>query len=363
MRFLAVLSDVMTKDGPITISVTPGTIAMTVFVLLGFWLAFVLRDLLLVVLVAVVLASAIEPITSWCMNRGLPRVISVVLIYLSSVLLLISFFYFFLPPLTSEATDFFKALPEYMESLNITSIDELSLGGEEAASLREQILQFQDVLKTSSAGVLSTASTIFGGLMSFVLIIVLSFYFAVQENGLNNFLRLITPPQHQEYMLDLWKRAQMVIGRWMQGQLLLSLIVGVSVWIGLWALGVPYALLLGLVAAVLELIPVFGSILAAIPAVVIAFIAGTPTLAVFVIILYVVVNQVQGNIIYPMVVQKVLGVPPLVVILAIIAGSQRAGFLGILIAVPVAAAVQVWIGDIQKGKQDLAYPSEDGTIA
>ncbi len=335
---------------------------MTVFVLLGFWFAFVLRDLLLVIVTAVVLASAIEPITLWCVKHGLPRVISVVLIYLSAVLLLISFFYFFLPPLTNEATDFFKALPEYMDSLNISSPDQLLLGGTEEVSLSDQILQFQDVLKTSSSGVLSTASAIFGGLMSFILIVVLSFYFAVQENALHSFLRLITPPQHQEYMLDLWKRAQTVIGRWMQGQLLLSLIIGVIVWIGLLVLGVPYALLLGLVAAVLELIPVFGSILAAIPAVAIAFITGGTTSAIFVIVLYVVANQLQGNIIYPMVVQKVLGVPPLVVILAIIAGSQLAGFLGILIAVPVAAAVQVWIADIQKGKQGLTYPSEDGTI-
>jgi len=352
----------MKNTGPITISVTPGTIAMTVFVLLGFWFAFVLRGLLLVVLTAVVLASAIEPVTAWCVKRGLPRVISVVLIYLSGVLFLISFFYFFLPPLTSEATDFFKELPDYLESLNVASLDELSLGVGEEVSLSDQILQFQNVLKTSSSGALSAASAIFGGLMSFVLIVVLSFYFAVQENALDSFLRLITPPHHQEYMLDLWKRAQVVIGRWMQGQLLLSLIIGVLVWLGLLMLSVPYALLLGLVAAVLELIPVFGSILAAIPAVVIAFITGSPTLAIMVIVLYVVVNQLQGNIIYPMVVQKVLGVPPLVVILAIIAGLQLAGFLGVLIAVPVAAAVQVWISDIQKGKQELRYAAEDGTI-
>ena len=352
----------MDKYSPITISITPGTVVMSVFILIGFWFAFVLRDLLLVLLTAVVFASAIEPITLWFVRKGLPRVLAVVILYLLSVLMLVSFFYFFLPPLASETTDFFKALPEYMESLKLsTSLEELSVQGE-GAMLSDQLLQLQSVLKASSSSALGAASAIFGGIMSFVLIIVLSFYFAVQEDGLNRFLRLITPPKHQEYMLDLWKRAQIKIGRWLQGQLLLSLIVGVLVYIGLLILGVPYALLLALVASILELIPVFGSILAAIPAVVIAFITGSPTLAVLVIVLYIVVNQLQGNIIYPLVVQKVLGVPPLVVIIAIIAGAQLAGFLGILIAVPVAAAVQEWIGDIQKGKEHLTYPSKDGSV-
>lgn len=351
----------MNKQSPIVISITPGAVVMTVVILVAFWFAFVLRDLLLVVLTAVIFASAIEPITVWFIKKGLPRILSVVIIYLVTLLLTVSFFYFFLPPLVSEAIEFFKALPEYLHRLQISSLETLSIS-DDSMSFVDKLAQLQGVLKASSTGILSTASSIFGGFMSFLLIMVLSFYFAVQENGLNSFLRLVTPPHQQGYMLDLWKRAQVIIGRWLQGQLLLSLIMGVMIYVGLLFLGVPYALLLALVAAVLELIPVFGSILAAIPAVIIAFITGTPALAVFVIILYVVANQLEGNVIYPMVVQKVLGVPPIIVILAIIAGFQVAGFLGVLIAVPVAAAVQVWIGDIQKGKEQLTYTAEDGSV-
>lgn len=346
---------------PISISITPGTVVTTLFILLGFWLAFMLKDLLLVVLTAVVFSSAIEPVTRWFVRRGLPRVLAVVIIYLLVVLATVSFFYFFLPPLINEATDFFKTLPTYLETLNLTPTDSVIVDGG-SISITDQLLQLQTILKTSSAGVLNAASLIFGGLISFVLIIVLSFYFAVQERGLDDFLKLVTPPHHQAYMLDLWKRAQVKMGRWLQGQLLLSLIVGVLVYIGLRFIGVPYALLLAIVASVLELIPVFGSILAAIPAVMLAFIDQGTAMALFVILLYVIVNQLQGNVIYPMVVQKILGVPPLVVILAIIAGAQLAGFLGILIAVPVAAAIQEWVGDIQKGKQQLTYAEEDGVI-
>jgi len=351
----------MNKQQPISITITPGTIAAAVLVLLGFWIAWYLRELLLVVLTAVVLASAIEPGTMRLMRWGLPRVLSVVLIYLFGVLMITLLFYFFIPPLVNESTDFFRALPTYLESLNLSAADS-AIVATEGASVTDQLLQMQGVLKTSSQGILNAASSIFGGLMSFALIVVLSFYLAVQERGIDDFLRLIAPHRRHEYILDLWKRAQHKMGRWLQGQLLLSLIVGVLVYVGLLILGVPYALLLALAAAVLELIPVFGSILAAIPAVVLAFLDGGTTLALLVIAVYIVVNQLQGNIIYPMVVQKVLGVPPLVVILAIIAGAQLAGFLGILIAVPIAAAIQEWVSDVQKGKQQLEYPAEDGVV-
>jgi predicted PurR-regulated permease PerM len=314
------------------------------------------------VLVAVVLASAIEPGTLRMVKWGLPRVLSVVLMYLLGLLLVVLLFYFFIPPIVNETGEFFRALPSYLESLNLSAID-TATDGAAAQSLTDQLFQLQGVLKTSSQGLLSAASSVFGGLVSFALIVVLSFYLAVQERGIDDFIKLVAPHRKHEYILDLWRRAQIKMGRWLQGQLLLSLIVGVLVYIGLLILGVPYALLLALAAAVLELIPVFGSILAAVPAVALAFLDGGTTLALLVIGLYIIVNQLQGNVIYPMVVQKVLGVPPLVVILAIIAGAQLAGFLGILIAVPVAAAIQEWVSDVQKGKERLSYPTEDGTVS
>ncbi len=351
----------MQEREPITIAITPGTVATVVLVLLGFWVAFFLYELLLVILTAVILASAIEPPTQRMMKWGFPRVLAVVLLYLIVFTLIAVGFYFFVPVLTAEVKQLATQLPAYLETLQITN-DEGLLGGADSAAISDRFGQFQDVLKTSTSGIFSAASVVFGGLMSFVLILVLTFYFAVQERGLDDFLRMVTPVRKQDYILDLWKRAQHKIGRWLQGQLLLSLLVGVMVYVGLLIMGVPYAFLLAIAAAILELIPVFGSIIAAVPAVALTFIDAGTTKALLVILMYVVVNQLQGNIIYPLVVQKVLGVSPLVVILAIIVGFQLAGFLGVLIAVPIAAAVQEYVKDVQRGKQKLAYPAEDGTV-
>lgn len=351
------MTDMHDTKHPITISITPGTMFVGILILLGFVLAYVLRDLIWVVLTAVVLASAVEAPTTRLVRWGLPRVFAVVFLYLSAVVVVVSLFYFVLPPVLREANDFIGALPQYVDQLNLSS-NGLPIIPGDSGVMSNELVSLQDMLTRTSAGVLGAASTIFGGLMSFALIVVLSFYFAVQDQGLDDFIRMVTPVRHHAYILNLWRRAQHKIGRWLQGQLLLSVIIGVLIYIGLVVLGVEHAALLALVAGVLELIPVFGSILAAVPAVAVAFIGGGASFAFAVIVLYIVVNQLEGNVIYPLVVQKVLGVSPLVVILAIIAGAQVGGFLGILIAVPVAAAIQEYINDVQKGKRSIEAPKQ-----
>jgi predicted PurR-regulated permease PerM len=341
----------MHDQRPITIAITPSTMFVGVVIVLGFVLAYVLRDLLWVILTAVVLASAVEAPTARMVRWGMSRVLAVALLYLTVVVFLSAVFYFVVPPVLREANSFLTELPTYLETFNLTSIEGLPTKPGDGSALLGELAPLQSLLKSTSSGILGAASSVFGGLMSFVLIVVLSFYLAVLDQGIDDFLRIVTPMRHHTYILGLWRRAQRKIGRWFQGQLLLSVIIGVMIYIGLLILGVPHPALLALIAGILELIPVFGSILSAVPAVAVATIAGGASLALLTIAMYVVVNQLEGNVIYPLVVQKVLGVSPLVVILAIIAGAQVGGFLGILIAVPVAAAVQEYVNDVQKGKR------------
>jgi predicted PurR-regulated permease PerM len=132
----------------------------------------------------------------------------------------------------------------------------------------------KQALSGVSGSVVGTLTTIFGGLLSTVLIIVLSFYFAVQETGIDDFLRVIAPVKYQEYLVSLWKRSQRKIGLWMQGQVILALIVGVLVYLGLTILGVKYALFLAIISALFEIIPVFGPVLGAVPGILVAFADG-----------------------------------------------------------------------------------------
>lgn len=343
-------------DKQFTINISTGTIVTAILFVVLAWLLFVLKDLVLIVLTAVVIASAIEPAIKWFTRYRVPRVLSVVLVYVLVVAVLLLLFYFFVPPVLNEVSGLANKLPGYLDTFDTSNPlkDAPFLGTQPVVqdfSLQEVVSNLQGSFGTLSEGLVKTISVVFGGIFAFVLVIILSFYFAVQETGVDDFLRVVTPVKHEAKVLDLWRRSKIKIGRWMQGQLMLSLIVGIFVYLGLTILGLKFALILAIIAAVLELIPVFGSILAAIPAILLAFVDGGTGLVLLVLGLYIIVNQLQANLIYPLVVQKIVGVPPLLVILSLIVGAQLAGFLGIILSVPAAAVLQELVQDIQKGKR------------
>ena len=136
----------------------------------------------------------------------------------------------------------------------------------------------------------------------------------------------------------------------MQGQLILAFIIGTLVYLGLLIINVPNALLLASLAAAFEIIPLFGPILASIPAIMIAFVSGGLSLAVVVIGLYIIVHQFENQLIYPLVVKKVVGVSPVVSIVALVTGFKLAGFLGVILAVPIASAIIEFVDDFEKDK-------------
>ncbi len=323
-------------------------------------LAFVLykiSGLLLALIASIVIASAIEPATQWARRRNIPRLPAVVGIYALTAVLFACFFYFLLLPLIGEISGFIKTLNIYSDSVMSDSVlsgmfeSQNVFGGIDTPVIFNEISTYlSSFSQFLSQGIFSSLSKVFGGVVSFVLIIVLSFYLAVQEDGVAKFLAIVSPAKHEEYIAGLWKRSQMKIGRWMQGQLLLGALVMVVVYIGLLIIGVPHALLLAVLAGILELIPLFGPVIAAIPAVFIAYAEMGPTTAAIVAVLYIVIQQLENHVIYPMVVKKVVGVPPMVSIMALVAGGQLAGFLGVLIAVPVAAVIMEFIADLEEEK-------------
>lgn len=349
------------NERPLAITITPGTILMIVFILVGAGLVFALRETILIVFTAIVIASAIEPLVTIFSRYRIPRVASVVAIYIVLISALVLLFYVFLPTLLTEMTVFIETLPATLSSLSGSLGGEVAVDVEPVAtSFVNSLRELQSVFSPSATGIAGAVSSIFGGILSFVLIIVLSFYFAVQERGIADFLTLVTPLKNQSYVLNLWKRAQFKIGRWMQGQIILSLFIAILVYIGMSIVGVRYPLLLAIAAGVLELIPVFGSILAAVPAVALAFVDGGTSLALIVVGYYIIINQVQGNIVYPLVVTKILGVPPVLVVLSIIVGGQLAGFWGVVLAVPIAAVLRELVMDLQRDRAEGGDMVEEG---
>jgi predicted PurR-regulated permease PerM len=344
-----------------TVTITPWSVITVMLFGVLLALLWYLRDLVLIVLTAVVIASAMEPAVRFLMRHRIPRTLGVIVLYLLFVLAFVGGLVFFVPPVLSDAAGFLSNLPETLANLNLAE----TAGGllpwvniEGATSPADVLHELSATLTQTGGGIIAALAAIFGGIASLVLILVFAFYFSVQETGVDDFLRIVTPSAHQAYVLDLWKRSQQKIGKWMQGQLILVIIVGVLVYLGLTILGVPYALLLAVLAGMFELIPVFGPILAAVPAVVVAFVDGGASLMLLTVGLYLLVQQFESNLIYPVVVKKVVGVPALLVILALLIGYELAGFLGVLLSVPIAGAIQELVTDIDKRKSRLQAGGE-----
>ena len=342
------------------ISISATSVVKVVLVLGLFYLAFVLRDLILIFISGVIIASAIEPVVGWFTDRRLNRVVSVIIIYIGIIALLLVSFYFLFVPLLKETSLFLTTLPDYIASAELwkplQSIgidagptvqgisDKLSLG-DLASKLNQTV--------SNTGNIWGTFSAIFGGAFGLILVLVISFYLAVQEKGIENFLKVVVPQRQRDYVVDLWNRAEKKIGLWMQGQVVLIVIISVLVYLALSLLQVRGALLLAVLAGLLEIIPVFGPIIAAVPAIAIASSDGGASLGLLVAGAYLVIQQFENHLIYPVVVKKVVGVSPIMVIIALIAGAKLAGFLGILLSVPVAAVIVELFHDIGKGKSKI----------
>jgi len=199
-------------------------------------------------------------------------------------------------------------------------------------------------LSSAASNIFGTAINIFGGIFNAIMILIISVYLVVQDKSLKIILASLIPEKHQSYIADLAQRIQEKLGAWLRGQLVIMIIIGILCFIGLVILKVKFALTLALLAALFEIVPFVGPVISGAVAVLIAL-TQSPFLALFVLILYVVVQQLEGHIIAPQVMKRVAGLNPLIVIIALIVGGKIAGLLGVVVAVPLAAALSVLLKD------------------
>ena len=341
------------------IEVGTSTIVRALLVILGFAAIYYLKDVVLVVLLSVIVASAIEPGTRFLMSRHVPRLLSVLLMYSVLIVIIVGVFYFLFLPILNESVSLLSSLPSYLGELRVWDPTDSggifssggTLGGlSENFSLVDIVDQLDAVIQRISTSILSYITSIFGGILSSVLVIVLSFYLSMEHDGVTKFLRIAVPSKHESYVIDLWRRSQKRIGLWMQGQIVLAVLVAILVFLGLTILRVPNPLVLAVIAGVFEIIPLFGPVLAAVPAVAIALLDGGITPAVLVIGLYIIIQQFENQLLYPLVVKKVVGVSPIVSILALVIGAKIAGFIGLLVSVPIASALMEFLTDVERDK-------------
>ncbi len=340
------------KNNINVIEITTGTVLRVFFIAILLFALYMVRNIVVLVLFSIVIASSLEPAVRFFEKKKIPRVLSLIFLYFLGFLILAALFYMIVPNLISELSQFAATLPHYLDhGGGAHNLFGFFPGYEKSLSsaFRDILLGIEGKINEFSSGFFLATAKVFGGAFSLILMVVLSFYLAVQKNGLDNFVRIITPSNYEGYVLNLWKRSHKKIGLWLQGQILLGLLVGILVFLGLTILRVNYAFAFALLAAVFEIIPVFGPIMSAIPPVLVAFLQ-SPTLGIIVIALFFVIQQFENHLIYPLVVRKIIGIPPIISILAIIIGGELGGVLGVLLAVPAATVLMELLNDLAERK-------------
>lgn len=344
-----------------SISISNGTIIRFFLIFIGFFLIWYLRDLMLIILTSIVLASFVESVVPYFKKIKLGRAFGVVILYALSLLFLAGLFYLFAPLLITEVHNFSVFLSSYIpnsELLNYFQNDAFGGAKDIVANLTHS-LSLTSLLDTSKAfitnlsgGFFQTLSVAFGNIFNLILIIIISFYLSIQENGIENFLKIILPSKYENYAVDLWARSRRKIALWLRGQLLISLIIAVLTYLVLSLLSINYALLLAIIAGFMQLIP-YGLLIALIPAVAFSYLSDGIQSAVMVAGAYFIIHQFESFLFTPLIIKKVTGLSPLVVILAILAGFQLGGFWGLILSIPCAVFIMELISDIEKRKAGL----------
>jgi len=327
---------------------------LSVLFLIVFFLFFV-RDVLLIVFVALILASALDPWVDFMQKNKIPRGLGILIIYLIAVLIFAGTIYLIIPPIAVEVKNLSKDFPLYWEKIvgNIENFRTYSDSHGWTENIQGSLNELQSnvgALAGAAGGIFNTAFAFLGGIISILIVAVLTFYLTVEEHAMKRVLRSLVPVKHQPYVTHLVNRIQEKIGMWLRGQLILSLIIFLLSWLGLSLLGIKYALVLALFAGVTELIPYLGPFIGAIPAVFIAL-TQSPALAVGVVVVYVIIQQLENHIIVPKVMQKAVGLNPIITIISMMIGFKLAGVLGIIIAIPVATAISIALSDVLEIKE------------
>lgn len=331
------------------ITLSTATFIKLLVVVLLLWLGYLILDILLLFFIALIIASLIDPFADWFEKKRMPRGLAVLLIYVFALGIFAAIALVLVPAFTDQLSQLSANFGDYWNRF-LNSLSTLKNWGAQYGLLEQMKKVIPDALQTGGYTIQRLLSSVFGffhGVFSLVLVMVMAFYLVVEEDGFRCFLRLVTPEEHHQYLTVLWGRIKEKLGKWLRGQLALDLIVGSMSYLGFLIFDVQYALLLGVMAGIFETIPYAGPIFTAIVAVFLTFVqSGSLVKPLFVLAICVVVQQLENHILVPKVMQKAVGLNPVVSILSLLIGYRLMGVVGALLAIPIVTVISIIWSDL-----------------
>lgn len=321
------------------VEISQKTIIFTVALLLSLWVLYQVRSIVVLLFIAFILMTAVNPLVKLARKIKIPTIVVMLVIYFGLIALISTVIASLVPAVVQQTKDLTLVLPTYMHNLEDVfnaQFDPNVIGG---------------YLNSMPSNLLRLAGGVFSNIMNILALFFMSYYLVLDRPKLHRYLlRLFEDHEAEEKAEDLVLAIEKQVGGWVRGELLLMLIIGVMTYLGLALLGVPYALPLGVIAGLLEVVPNLGPTIAAVPALIIGLTV-SPIIALGTLILSIVIQQLENNIIVPKIMQSATGTEPLITILVLLVGFALGGVTGAILSMPIYLTIQTVIKAINPVKK------------
>lgn len=313
--------------------VSTWTIVRFFLVAIGFYVLFLVKDIVAMFFIVLILAATFSPVVkSW--QRYLGRVFSILALFLILFISVVAIFYIIIPPLVNQTAELANSIPAYLNTLNFDLLRQYQ------SEIKSSLQSVASNLGSLTANIYSVTSGIVSAIFAVIMILVLTFYILIDEESVKKYISSVFTLEHKENAILVINKIAAKVGSWFRGQIMLALSIFVVDFIGLSIIGVPYALILAIIAGLLEFIPTVGPFIAGILSTLIALTI-SPWKALFVIILFLAVQMLENMYLVPKIMQKAVGISPVVIILSLLVGAKIFGIVGAILSIPLAASLSV----------------------
>ncbi len=326
-----------------------GTILKVAIVFLGIYILFLIRDILVWTIFGLIISILFNPPIDFLERKRMPRAVATIIIYTVAFTILSLVFYWIIPIFISEIQQMTKLFPQYFEKV-APPLRGLQIEAFNNFETFTQVLQ--DWLRNASSSIFAAIISIFGGIFSTVTIFAIAIFFSMEDKDIGKAITLLAPKNNEDYFLDLWKRCQTKTAHWFGTRILSSLFVGVVSYVALEVIKLKYAFILSLFAGIMDIIPVLGPIFAGLVIVLLAALEEWWK-ALFVLIAFVLIQQIEGNIVTPLLTKKMVGLPSVLVLIALMIGGRLWGVLGAVLAIPLTSIIYEFTRDFLKGRKNV----------
>jgi predicted PurR-regulated permease PerM len=286
-------------------------------------LIYQLKEILLIIFVAYIIVAALNPVVTYIRKRRVPKTIAVLITFFATLLFFILLIAPLVPFLISQIQQLTKSFPLYLHT------------AAQAIGVQLKIEEIGRIVTPEQLGqnAFALAGGVFGGFFAFVTTIAISFYLLLSYDNAKNGVANLFAQKYRKKAIGMIDQINEKLGAWLQGQFLLSLSIGLLTWITLTVLQMPFALPLAVLAGIFEIVPSIGPIISAVPAVVVALTI-SPNMAFIIIVSYIFIQLIENHLLVPRIMQRAVGLNPLVVIVGVVVGDRLLGIPGALLSVP-----------------------------